>query len=166
MLQKLLAERFQIAMRRAVKQTAVYRLLIARGGPKLKPAQDVPRYATDEERRDALKKQAQANLARAIAHQEAGSGPFRSFSMPRATMAQFAQTLAGHLDRPVRDMTQLPGEYSFGLGWTPDNGASAGVSGTPIFVAIQEQLGLKLEPANETLEQIVIDKAEKTPIEN
>lgn len=81
-------------------------------------------------------------------------------------MAQFAQTLAGHLDRPVRDMTQLPGEYSFSLGWTPDNGASAGVSGTPIFVAIQEQLGLKLEPANETLEQIVIDKAEKTPIEN
>jgi uncharacterized protein (TIGR03435 family) len=84
----------------------------------------------------------------------------------RATMEKFAETLSGHLDRPVKDMTQLDGEYSFHLAWTPDRGISEEPSEFSIFIAIQEQLGLKLEAGNEAIELLMIDKAEKTPTSN
>ena len=85
---------------------------------------------------------------------------------------QFAEVLSGHLDRPVKDMTELEGLYSFSLSWTPDSSRPAGGaspderSGTSVFTAIQEQLGLKLEAGKESFEILVIDKADKLPISN
>jgi uncharacterized protein (TIGR03435 family) len=39
-------------------------------------------------------------------------------------------------------------------------------SGPTIFGAIQEQLGLRLEPKKGTVQVLVVDKVEKTPTEN
>jgi uncharacterized protein (TIGR03435 family) len=72
MLQKLLTERFQISLHRETKETLVYRLKIARGGPKLKPPEEVPHYRDEDERREALQKRAEANLAKVIAARESG----------------------------------------------------------------------------------------------
>jgi uncharacterized protein (TIGR03435 family) len=92
--------------------------------------------------------------------------PSRSFGLARATTERFAEVLSTHLDRSVKDMTQLEGEYSFNLEWTPDSGMRDADSGLSIFIAIQEQLGLKLEAGNEPIEMLVIDKVEKTPVSN
>jgi uncharacterized protein (TIGR03435 family) len=170
-LQKLLTERFQITLHIEVKETPVYRLKVAKNGPKLKPAEALAHYENDEEMRQASRKGAEANLAKMTAAMEANARngirtPTRSIGFARATMERFAEGLSSHLDRPVKDMTQLEGEYHFELEWTPDNGMRDDTSGVSIFTAIQEQLGLKLEAGNEPIELLVIDKAEKTPTSN
>jgi uncharacterized protein (TIGR03435 family) len=89
--------------------------------------------------------------------------------MSSATMAKFVENISASLDRPVTDNTQLEGLYSFTLNWVPENNrpiADDASAGPSIFAALQEQLGLKLEPVKGPVEILVIDKAEKLPIEN
>jgi uncharacterized protein (TIGR03435 family) len=87
-----------------------------------------------------------------------------------ATMAQVAGTLSGILDRLVIDRTGLDGAFDATLRWTPDqstpelalkaNLAGADPNGPSIFTAMQEQLGLKLEPTRSPIEMLVITGAE------
>jgi uncharacterized protein (TIGR03435 family) len=78
------------------------------------------------------------------------------------------------------DKTGLTGKYSFTLNWTPDSTPSMALPGgvplpTPpppgdnpepsIFTALQEQLGLKLQPSTGTFDIIVVDHVER-PSEN
>ena len=173
MLQKLLEERFRITLHRETKETPVYRLKVAKNGPKLKPAEDLPHYESEDERREAQREKVMEGMARLQAAVEASRRTGirtnnRRFRLARATTAKFAEALSGNLDRPVKDMTQLKGEYSFELEWTPDNQIRSDDTSlqVSIFTAIQEQLGLKLEPGNEAIEILVIDKADKTPSAN
>jgi len=173
MLQKLLAERFRISLHREMKETPVYRLKVARNGPRLKAPENLPHYDSEDERREATRNGAIENMTKMRAAVDASTRSGirtnnRRFGLARATTERFAEVLSGNLDLPVKDMTQLEGEYSFQLEWTPDidlrdDEPSSRVS---IFTAIQEQLGLKLEAGNEAIELLVIDKAEKAPISN
>ena len=96
--------------------------------------------------------------------------------MVNATMGDFARVMTqAVLDRPVVDRTGLQGRFDFTINWTPDESQfrSMGVripppSATPdpnappgLFTAIQEQLGLRLDPTNAPVEVIVIDRVEK-----
>lgn len=147
MLQTLLADRFKMVLRHENKNLSVYAMTVGKNGPKL--------------------------------HEVEGAGPvqFRSghFSGP-FSMPDLAAALSTRLDLPVVDQTGLTGFYNLTLDWTPDNGRAGpgdGESGTPgdksrpsIFVAIQEQLGLKLQAQKGPVDVLVIDRAEKTPTEN
>ncbi|MDQ1471164.1 MAG: hypothetical protein QOJ99_2644 [Bryobacterales bacterium] len=103
------------------------------------------------------------------------------------TMAGLCETLAQQLDRAVVDTTELTGKYDFALTFEPEQnrmmrGMPAGMGrggsdGPPqnapeveaapnLFTAVQEQLGLKLEPRKSLVELLVIDHLEKTPVEN
>ena len=78
--------------------------------------------------------------------------------------------LAGELSfvgRQVVDRTNVSGAFDVDLEWAPDapGAAPSADAGVSIFTAIQEQLGLKLEPATAPLDTIVIDSAER-PAEN
>ena len=69
-----------------------------------------------------------------------------------------AGTLAQTPPQPVIDKTGLTGSFDWDLQWDNDpTGASPGVS---IFSALQEQLGLKLEPGRGPVEVLVIDRVE------
>jgi uncharacterized protein (TIGR03435 family) len=86
-------------------------------------------------------------------------------------------TLSHELGVPiVLDQTGLTGEYDFTLKWTPDSGFSARTansgqdsdsaplpdpSGTSIFTALQEQLGLKLETKKAPVDVLVITHVER-----
>jgi len=100
----------------------------------------------------------------------AGNCASRSFNLDNATMEKFAESLSPNLDRPVKDMTGLEGTYAFSLEWAPEKGPSTEPDDAPvgrsIFAAIQEQLGLRLEPGKENMDLLVVDKAEKEPISN
>ena len=92
-----------------------------------------------------------------------------------------AHALSGILGRTVVDKTGLTGTYDFSLNWTPDQnmrGALGGPQGGPpegdaapdttgptLFTAVQEQLGLKLEPQKGAVDVIVIDHIDP-PTEN
>jgi uncharacterized protein (TIGR03435 family) len=172
MLQGLLTERFQITLHRENKTMAVYSLVVAKNGPKLRPAEKLEEYENDDERAAAMRAKATNLLVAQMQTRERGH---RTFHLASATTAKFAKMLSSNLDHPVKDMTQLEGLYAFSLDWIPDltmaGAGSAGAGndnarGPNIFTAVQEQLGLKLEPAKEQLEVLVIDKAEKTPTSN
>jgi uncharacterized protein (TIGR03435 family) len=100
--------------------------------------------------------------------------------MPLATLANI---LSDQLRSIVLDQTGLNGKYDFALKWTPDKSSKAmsvgavdgktvtdkvpppESSGSSIFTAIQEQLGLKLESTKAPVEVLVIDHIER-PSEN
>jgi bla regulator protein blaR1 len=89
--------------------------------------------------------------------------------------------LSMRLGRAVVDKTGLKGQYAFNLRWTPDADEEARLkagglrqgppasapqpSGPPLLTAVQEQLGLRLEPRNDSVPVLVIDHAEM-PAEN
>jgi uncharacterized protein (TIGR03435 family) len=90
----------------------------------------------------------------------------------RLAMVTLATLLARFLREPVLDLTGLPGVYQVKLEWTPDPPltdvpAPDGDADFPaIRKAIEEQLGLRLEPRKGPLEILVVDSADRVPIGN
>jgi uncharacterized protein (TIGR03435 family) len=104
----------------------------------------------------------------------------------KMSLSGLADNLSRTLARPVLDMTGLAGRYDFTLDWTPDDnergtaGLPAGMSkgegggdvhpdsvtGATLFTALQEQLGLKLDPRKAPVELIVVDHLERAPTDN
>ena len=99
-------------------------------------------------------------------------------------MTQFAQRLSGRLDRPVVDETGITGKFNFHLEFAPDPSmpgqgvpgrrvGDAGNAADPanlaaptdpdltLFVALQEQIGLKLSSGRGPVSFLIIDHVEK-----
>ena len=143
MVQKLLAERFHLKAHFDQREMPVYHLVIAKSGPKLKEA-------TAEESGKAM-------LRGAV------PGKIECVSMPLSTLPVF---LNRELGRPTVDKTGLTGKYDFTLDFVSAAKAATDETGGPsIFTAVEEQLGLKLEPAKEPMDVVVIDSIEQ-PDEN
>lgn len=154
MLRTLLADRFKLNFHREEKEFSIYNLTIDKSGPKLKPSIAAP----DEP----------AQLVSTV-YPERVTLPARN-----ATMREFASLLQrAALDRPVVDKTGLTGKYDFDLTWSPDETQFGGelpvappdAAAPPFFIALQKQLGLKLEPAKGPVQTIVIDSVSR-PSEN
>jgi uncharacterized protein (TIGR03435 family) len=96
------------------------------------------------------------------------------------TMAQLVTTLSDWVGRPVLDKTGLTGLYDFTLKFSPEGVRAAGPMGPTLTllqgqvqspaadpnapslsVALQEQLGLRLESARGPVEVVVIDRLER-----
>ena len=145
MLQSLLADRFQLKFHRETKERPVYALVAAKNGPKLKESAPDKEFSTS-----------------------VGGNRTVQLTMSKATMEQFAVQLSNSgLDRPVLDKTRLAGHYDITLNWIPEYAGPAAPdsNGVNVFSAVQEQLGLRLEPQKAPVEILVIDHAEK-PSEN
>jgi uncharacterized protein (TIGR03435 family) len=98
----------------------------------------------------------------------AALGPFW-FSARAISFEQFATLLSRTIRRPVVDRTNLSGAYDFDLTFQPESAAPSPIP-TPadlpsIFTAVQEQLGLKLDPQRVPTDVIVIESVER-PTEN
>ncbi|MGD0497350.1 MAG: TIGR03435 family protein [Bryobacteraceae bacterium] len=144
MLQTLLADRFKLKLHRAAKEMPVYALTVATGGPKFK-----------ESAPDAVES---ANIG--------GSGRNPIFTASRKSMAVLARIIndAFFVDRPVVDQTELSGVYDFKIEATPDsrmNRDDPNLENISIFTAVQQQLGLKLEPRKAMIEVLVVDHIEQ-----
>ncbi|HTM03306.1 MAG TPA: TIGR03435 family protein [Vicinamibacterales bacterium] len=100
-----------------------------------------------------------------------GNGQLTGRGVP---VAQLAASLSRQLGRPVVDRTGLPARYDFTLTYVPEtrdavfggpSPAEPGVSPSPdttsIFTALQEQLGLKLQPSQAATRLLAIDRAER-----
>jgi uncharacterized protein (TIGR03435 family) len=108
-----------------------------------------------------------------------GQGPPCGFKAPPGrlfantfTMPAIASLISRHVDRPVIDRTGLEGRFDIELEAveikaTPDyktgpsDLALPPAAGPSIFVAVREQLGLKLEPQTAPIPVVVIDRAER-----
>ena len=83
----------------------------------------------------------------------------------RVSMLQLTETLQRVLRVSVLDQTGLPGNYYFALEFAQED-HPADVDLPPLFAAVQESLGLKLEKHKGPVEMLVVDRIEKTPTEN
>jgi uncharacterized protein (TIGR03435 family) len=145
MMRALLAERFQLKGHGGTKEMPVYALVVAKNGPKFKES------APDAESMLRL----------------ASPGKGAVMTVTKGSMAQFANQFSNRngVDRPVIDKTGLSGGYDYKLEWGDYGAANADADAVSIFTAIQDQLGLKLEPAKAPIEVLVVDFAAK-PSEN
>jgi len=73
-------------------------------------------------------------------------------------IGRFADDLSGSLSRIIVDDTGLTGPFDIDVEWSPDQSATDKPS---IFTAVQEQLGLRLEPGRGPVDVVVIDRVEK-----
>jgi uncharacterized protein (TIGR03435 family) len=170
MLQQLLTERFQINLHHGSRTLPVYDLVWRRVVRSWGPPEKLPEYKDEAEERAAQEMKAYAlMMAEHNAHErDPHIGAHLSFTLSSATAQEFAEKLSSYVDRPVRDRTQLPGVYAFALNWVPEGAHLPGdpPSGPSIFVALQEQLGLKLQPRDDRFDVLVIDKADQSPTNN
>jgi uncharacterized protein (TIGR03435 family) len=141
MLQALLAERFKLELHREPRKITHLILSVAKGGPKFAESQS--------------------------------DGPGGRVSyMPgnleyrRIAMSGFVVLISRLMKQPVLDRTGLAGLYDLKLEWTPDDVDTGTTPKPDIFTAVQQQLGLKLEASKDPLEVLVVDRAEKVPVEN
>lgn len=151
MLQPLLVERFKLTLHREKKELRVFTLAVDKNGPKITKSKD----------------EGETNI-------NMGRG---RITARHASLSEFAKLLSLQTDRPVVDRTGMVGQFDITLTWAPDaptatppaGGENTGrdnASDPTIFTAVREQLGLRLQATKEPLEVLVIDHAEKVPIEN
>jgi len=150
MLAAILADRFRLKTHTEIKTLPVYELVVAKDGSKLKATKLPPPGADNS---DPL------GYGNIDVHNTV-------LTATGVTLSDLAMNLTFPLDRTVINKTGLTGRYDFQLRWTPD-GTSAGATDAPpdLFTALQEQLGLKLEPAKGPVETLVIDHIEQ-PTDN
>jgi len=151
MQQSLLADRFQFKAHFETREVPLYELTIAKGGPKLKEADDPKQIKFG------------VNL---------GSYPIFQGTAPINSFIDFLQCSAEIGGRRVLDKTGLTGAYQIAIKWSPMQAASSAASsdgaasppdteGATLFTAIEEQLGLKLIPTKGPGEVLVIDHIEQ-----
>jgi bla regulator protein BlaR1 len=153
MLKSLLADRFKLVAHSEAQTVDAYDLVADESGAKLQPVGEQPRMM------------------------HLGPGELTSSGAP---VELLAAQLSARLGLPVVDKTGLKGNYAFNLHWTPDKKQDEALeqSGEPVapeppadsngpslLTALQEQLGLKLEPQTEPVQMLVIDHVE-APAEN
>lgn len=153
MVQKLLANRFQLKFHKEKQELSVYAITVGKHGPKLAKSQGDP---------NGLPGLFFSGIQPAV------------LNVRNANMADFAGVMqSAVLDRPVVDQTGLAGKYDFTLKWTSDESqfggmgvrvpppANNGDAPPGLFTAIEEQLGLRLKPTRAPAEVLVIDHVEK-----
>jgi len=137
MMQLVLGERFHMKAHMEPREIAAYDLVVVKSGPKLK-----------------------------VTVGEGGSSPrlapTGSVKWANAPLTNLMWLLSKETGKPVLDKTGLTGKYDFTLEFEPAALAGKDESGRPsIFTALEEQLGLKLVPAKEPVDVLVIDSIEQ-----
>ena len=150
MLQTVLTDRFRLTLHRESHVHTVYKLVIAKGGPKL-------------------------NESKGPQPRDTSCALPKCMAFSNIDMSTFAEELASRMGRTVLDFTGLQGSYDFTLrldsmdGQASDDPAmKASISDwslSSIFSDIEKQLGLKLESTRAPVESLVIDHVEP-PSEN
>lgn len=145
MLQALLKERFRLTAHLETRKMPVYYLVVAKGGVKM-AVYPAPAHRLD--------------IHGARGGTIAGKG----------TAAKIADALAFSVKQPVIDKTGLTERYDFRLVYAPFSPQArddvADFTLPDIFTAVQEQLGLKLEPGRDDVAVVVVDHVEQMPTEN
>jgi bla regulator protein blaR1 len=152
MLQTLIIERFGLKYHSETRDISGYELAIAKGGPKIHPVTEDPPNAP------------RAGITILVG----------SIESVRNDWFNFVYFLSDALGRPLHDGTGLAGKFTFKLQWVPDESQPNSFGEAPppdapgpsIFAAMQDQLGLKLEPKKFPVEMFVIDHLNRIPTGN
>jgi uncharacterized protein (TIGR03435 family) len=166
-LRAILADRFKLALHYETKDLRSYALVVADEGSKLQPSK-----STDDSSGGVP--MADRRLMGESIRMKRDGGQTQAMEARNMPTTDFATQLSRNLGTVVVDKTELPGKYDFTLRWTgdtsaPGNGSSVGDSAeagaadapSSIFTALEQQLGLKLEPQKAPTKVLVIDHVEQ-----
>ena len=167
-LRTLLADRFKLTIHRETRELDIYALVMARPGgkpgPGLKPAGD----ECAPEKLAALRA-APSPAATPVCGIQGMPGGIRFGGWP---LTLFADHVSGRVGRFVIDRTGLTGNWTFNLTFASEQGKGPGgtdLASDPnapsLFTAVEEQLGLKLQPTKGPVEVLVIDRVERPSLD-
>jgi len=164
-LRNLLEERFKLKVHRETRDMDIYALVMARPGgapgPGLKPTTQDCAAAAAAARRGGPPPTGKPGEP--FCGIQGGPGRLRFGGLPATSLAAAFSGAAG---RMVVDRTGLTGSWDFELTYAMEG--RGGADAPPVdpnapsfFTAIQEQLGLKLEPTKGPVDVLVIDSIDK-----
>jgi uncharacterized protein (TIGR03435 family) len=157
MLRGFLEQRFKITSHQEQRPTAVYALVVTKGGPKFQRASGSGEFACRR-----VVGGSDDPAAKDWRTDEAG---FVCANMTMANLAEFLPDMAGaYIDRPVVDLTDLKGTYDLKMAWVAR--ALIDQGGLTVFDALEKRLGLKLEQRTAPMPFTVIDHIEKLRDDN
>ena len=152
MMQALLQERFKLELHRQTKELAAYVLVVGKNGPKVQESKTEGEASIDVNQRQL------------------------SVTVQRTPVTQLIDMMSTVLRAPVIDMTGLTGRYDLTLNvakYAADLAAQGhSMDSAPmdpqalISIILQDELGLKLEAKKMPLDLVIVDHAEKAPVEN
>jgi uncharacterized protein (TIGR03435 family) len=145
MAQTLLAERFKLTLHRETKEMPAYIVTVAKGGHKLKQSEGEGEMEVKP------------------------SGNRMAASFTHVTLAQLSEMISSPLQGVVVDETGLKGSWDFtldalGFAMTQPTGVDDVI--TMVIQAVNEQLGIKIDQKRVPAEVLIVDHAEKVPVEN
>jgi uncharacterized protein (TIGR03435 family) len=186
MLRALFARRFKLKTHEETEQTLAYNLVVAPGGLRIKPvasgACDVPVGPPGGQLLNGIPRGMERSFADVRRGQKPTCGVWGGVNGPNwvsvageATVAQLTQHLRGRLTGiGVTDKTGITDKFNWDLEYVIDGNAAngpapatgstdaSGVARAPtIFDAIEQQLGLRLEPVQVPRTYLVIDAIER-----
>ncbi len=132
----LLEDRFSFKIHHDTKEGPIYRLEIAKGGPRLGAHGTSDRLMSTN-----------------------ASGTVITMKAAKISMPSLAISLRRQLGRTVEDDTKLKGEFDFELIW--DRNETADSTAPSLSAALQEQLGLRLRAASGKIPIVVVDHIER-----
>jgi uncharacterized protein (TIGR03435 family) len=176
MLQQLLADRFKLAIHREPRKLPVYFLTIAKNGSKLKEAKPGDKYEKAFPYADKFADAAKPGEIFLVSGTRPGHNTQTIYAFG-VSMPTLARQLTFWSQRTVQDRTGLTGSYDVVLEFCKEQ-SSLNSSGSvsdgqdvpsapdpcgvpPLLSAVQQQLGLKMEPGKGPVEIIVVDHAER-----
>jgi uncharacterized protein (TIGR03435 family) len=166
-LRSLLQDRFKLAVHHETRKLPVYRLVMDRDDRRLGPRLRRSEIDCTDPREYTAKNSDGTSKCGFRSRPGSASGRQTISVLTRL----FTNAVADH--RPVEDRTGLAGTFEFEIDWAPEvpvpadapPGPPIDPNGPSVFTAAREQLGLKLEPATNDIDVLVVDRAEK-PSEN
>jgi uncharacterized protein (TIGR03435 family) len=187
MLQRLLAERFGLQLHHESQELPGYELQIAKEGLKLKPPAAIVSQA-DKAQESVLLQGATDRMPPRISEGKAiywdrslgygilllPSGLFRAVGVSQ-TMAEIVTLCELRSQISIVDKTGLTVRYDYSFDYAPDPPANpqdaasiptATDPGPDFVTAFQKQLGFKLEKKKLPFDVLVVDRADKVPVEN
>ncbi len=136
----LLQDRFHLKAHLEPRIKPTYDLVVAKGGLKIQLTQD-----------EITSNHWDIN----------GENTLKVLTCKGARMSDLADALSDEAGRKVFDKTGLAGHADITLKWSDDVAAEAGGPDViSIFTAVEDQLGLKLQPSKGPVDTLVIDHAE------
>jgi uncharacterized protein (TIGR03435 family) len=164
LVKSLLAERFGFAAHAETRQLPIYSLVRLRADGSLGPGLKTRDCSAPDE----AVRTVGSGCGGVIRNQDKGADTITGSGVP---IAMLAISLSGSMNSVVTDKTGLSGSYDFQLRWSDPgaiaaNQTSTTLSDAPVLTtAVQEQLGLRLQPDRGPVEVLVVDRVSE-PTEN
>jgi uncharacterized protein (TIGR03435 family) len=185
MLQALLAERFGLTLHREKKEMPVYALIVGKPPLRVKELAPEPHVVTSADVINGTLSGGPAGVYRDFGNGSSYSFVGGKFEGRKLSVATLATELERYADRPIVDVTELPGIYDATFQVVPEEyqvllrraAVNSGMvmpaqmmrvidnDTNPLPQAI-EQLGLKLDARRIPVDLLVIDQVRRTPVEN